>query len=118
MNEVEKFKKNRQDNKDQKKETKRFVRNSYDMMQHSLGDPYALNRMHNNRYRDYAEDNKVTGLKSLIHELELRWMATPGLGGKPEGPSVPPTNPIGLNYILELLNNKSKELLNNKSKNK
>jgi hypothetical protein len=64
------------------------LRDAKDNILGELGDPYANNRIHNNRYRDWAEDNKVTGLRSLIHGLELRWKATPGLGGKPEGPTL------------------------------
>ena len=111
MNEVEKFKKDRKSKQDKSKQQKRLVRDVTDRMKHESGDPYALNRIHNNRYRDWAEDNKVTGLKSLIHELELRWMANPNLGGRPEGPTLwdeinrpsDPTAPVNniINRLLE-----------------
>lgn len=83
MNEVEKFKKKRKE-KTSKKEQNEVV----NLYMNAIGDPYARNRMINDVWRKYAEENKVTGLKSLIHELELRWKATPGLGGLPEGPSL------------------------------
>lgn len=53
-------------------------------------------------YRQFAEENKVTNLKSFFDELKWRWYATPGLGGKPETPPTPPMNPLGgLNALLE-----------------
>lgn len=92
MNAVEAFKaqggadKNKEKYKqDAQKYIIRYIR---DFQTEMSGDPYARNRIHNNRYRDLAEDNEVTDFRSLIRELELNWKANPYLGGKPESPTL------------------------------
>lgn len=84
-------------------------------------DPYVKNKRINDMYRQFAEENEVTGIKSFLDEIKWRWYATPGLGGKPEEPNpwniannYHPFNTDKITKILENIFLKSKDIKENK----